>query len=73
VGKIEATSSSGKGCIDVFAHGNMGALWYLKYYGSWREFMKLGEFLIKSPTAVTWAAKRLDIFVIRTASALHHK
>lgn len=72
VGEIEATSS-GKGCIDVFARGYDGALWYLKYDGNWGRFVSLGGILIKSPTAIAWAAKRFDIFVIGTDGALHHK
>lgn len=58
--------------IDVFVRGTNGYL-YQKYYSAgWSEYKYLGAQMAGSPSAVSWAPGRLDVFYVAPHGNLGH-
>ena len=70
-----AVSSRGPNRLDVFACGQNGHLWIVKWDGqSWSKWEDLGAGrLTSSPAAVSWDEHRIDVFVRGHEGQLAHK
>ena len=67
----------GSDCLDLFAVGTDGRLFHKAWDGaSWRPngtgWRPLGGDVIGSPTAVSWAPGRLDVFANHPAGGIRH-
>jgi concanavalin A-like lectin/glucanase superfamily protein len=70
-----AVSSRGPNRLDVFACGQNGHLWIVKWNGqTWSKWEDLGSGrLTSSPAAVSWDEHRIDVFVRGHDDQLAHK
>jgi hypothetical protein len=58
-----ASSSWGRGRLDLFTRGTDDALWHRSWSGaSWSGWDPLGGVLASEPAAVAWGPDRLDVF-----------
>ena len=63
-----AVVSEGPAALDVFVRTTTGALQHISYHGAWSGFDTVANNVQHSPTAVSAAAGRIDLFWLAEAS-----
>jgi hypothetical protein len=58
-----ASVSWGPGHLEIFIHGNDGAIWHKWWDNGWFGWESLGGDFSSSPNAISWGLGHLNVFV----------